>query len=309
MEEFEDFEGYVNKIECWGSRSGIVKVIPPKEWLVSRLCKCLTKQLINRRGRTDALPPMKDQLSPVKIKSPIEQHMLGRGGLFRQENIEKRRIMSVREWAELCGKEEFCAPGVNDVGLHARSVSGKTRPSRKGRKRAEITKSENAEPDPEGDCFELKQEAPDEDQQLDDVASLIVSPPYSAIVQATPTVDHDPDADSKSTGSDPQDTDMGSVQPVSEEDKLQPKPKRPAQTREVREANLAERTARDEAFLETFDPHSHWLPQNTTAADYTPEFCQKLERQYWRNCGLGRPAWYGADTQGSSTSVIPCYAS
>ena len=34
MEEFKDFEGYMNKVECWGSRSGIVKVIPPKEWYV-----------------------------------------------------------------------------------------------------------------------------------------------------------------------------------------------------------------------------------------------------------------------------------
>ena len=32
MEEFKDFEGYMNKVECWGSKSGIVKVIPPKEW-------------------------------------------------------------------------------------------------------------------------------------------------------------------------------------------------------------------------------------------------------------------------------------
>lgn len=35
MEEFQDFEGYLNKIEVWGNRSGIVKVIPPKEWYVS----------------------------------------------------------------------------------------------------------------------------------------------------------------------------------------------------------------------------------------------------------------------------------
>ncbi len=34
MEEFKDFEGYINKIECWGMRSGIVKVIPPKQWSV-----------------------------------------------------------------------------------------------------------------------------------------------------------------------------------------------------------------------------------------------------------------------------------
>ena len=32
MDEFQDFEGFMNKIECWGMRSGIVKVIPPKEW-------------------------------------------------------------------------------------------------------------------------------------------------------------------------------------------------------------------------------------------------------------------------------------
>jgi hypothetical protein len=32
MEEFQDFEAYVSKIECWGVKSGIVKVIPPKEW-------------------------------------------------------------------------------------------------------------------------------------------------------------------------------------------------------------------------------------------------------------------------------------
>jgi hypothetical protein len=32
MQEFEEFEKYVTRIECWGMRSGIVKVIPPKEW-------------------------------------------------------------------------------------------------------------------------------------------------------------------------------------------------------------------------------------------------------------------------------------
>jgi hypothetical protein len=32
MEEFQDFEGYMNSIEAWGMRSGVVKVIPPAEW-------------------------------------------------------------------------------------------------------------------------------------------------------------------------------------------------------------------------------------------------------------------------------------
>lgn len=32
IQEFQDFEGYMNSIEAWGMRSGIVKVIPPAEW-------------------------------------------------------------------------------------------------------------------------------------------------------------------------------------------------------------------------------------------------------------------------------------
>lgn len=34
IEEFEDFEGYMERVEDWGSKSGIVKVVPPKEWCV-----------------------------------------------------------------------------------------------------------------------------------------------------------------------------------------------------------------------------------------------------------------------------------
>ena len=30
--EFKDFERYVRSIEPWGMTSGIIKVIPPKEW-------------------------------------------------------------------------------------------------------------------------------------------------------------------------------------------------------------------------------------------------------------------------------------
>jgi hypothetical protein len=32
MAEFADFEAYMNSIEPWGMASGIVKVVPPKEW-------------------------------------------------------------------------------------------------------------------------------------------------------------------------------------------------------------------------------------------------------------------------------------
>lgn len=32
MDEFREFEQYMLRVEEWGMRSGIVKIIPPKEW-------------------------------------------------------------------------------------------------------------------------------------------------------------------------------------------------------------------------------------------------------------------------------------
>jgi len=261
MDEFRDFEAYMTKVECWGSRSGIIKVIPPKEW-------------------TASLPSLKPQLGQVKIRTPIEQHMLGRGGLFRQENMEKRKVMSVREWAELCAKDDFRAPGVNEVGLHARSANYKPK-AKKSKKKGETAKAESLGPD----IIAIKQEP--NDATLFDTGlnhqPIVLSPPSSIATPISPTAPDNADAES----------DAKSVE------KAVGKGRRVAQTRGAREASLADRSARDTEFLQTFDPHADWLPSGTKPTDYTPGFCQKLERQYWRNCGLGRPAWYGADTQGS----------
>ncbi|PCH34711.1 hypothetical protein WOLCODRAFT_106433 [Wolfiporia cocos MD-104 SS10] len=293
MEEFQDFEQYLNKIECWGMRSGIVKVIPPKEW-------------------TDALPALNAQLAQVRLRNPIEQHMFGRGGLFRQENVEKRRIMSMREWAELCTKEELRAPGIDDIGLHARATNGTAKPrTRRARKKRE---SETAEPDPE-----IKDEDEDSAPNLADDAgpSVLVSPPNSAAAPLTPAADGAQSADESSAVHVPsnptqppisiedlkqeeeEDEEEGEAHEETHEERPKSKSKRTTQSRQVREAHLAERAAKDREFLETFDPHSDWLPPNTTPFDYTVDFCRELERRYWRNCGLGKPAWYGADMQGS----------
>ena len=75
--------------------------------------------------------------------------------------------------------------------------------------------------------------------------------------------------------------------------------KRRFQTRAEKEAALARRASLDDAFLDSFDPATAWLPRNTLSSDYTPAFCNTLERRFWRNCGLGRAAWYDADTAGS----------
>ncbi|KAH9916071.1 uncharacterized protein B0H18DRAFT_1039143 [Fomitopsis serialis] len=307
VEEFQDFEAYLNRVECWGMKSGIVKIIP------------------RRSGQTDSLPPLNDQLGQVKLKNPIEQHMFGRGGLFRQENVEKRRAMSMREWAELCSKEELRAPGIDDVGLHARAANAGASTRSRTRRTRRKRESETAEPDHDPDAHAIKQEEDDGATQVVPAAAeqSLASPPNSAAALPTPpqhvedeaAADHPQvqDAAGEQQGaSNEQATEEavmhdGEVEAKHEEEEeeeeevKQPKGKRKraTQSRQAREASLADRAAKDKVFLESFDPHSDWLPPNTTPFDYTTEFCRELERRYWRNCGLGKPAWYGADMQGS----------
>ena len=194
--------------------------------------------------------------------------MLGNAGLFRQENMEKRKLMSVREWVELCNKDEFRAPGVFDVGLTSRgaNIAVRSKTQRKGKQKAGTVEAESAGP-----------------------ADVIKEEPLEDCPAATPP--HSEETLTTTAGS-------SRRKKASKVEIPKPRAKRVAPTREAREASLANRAALDREFIEDFSPHKEWLPSNTEPTDYTPEFCQKLERQFWRNCGLGKPAWYGADSQG-----------
>ncbi|KAI0687828.1 hypothetical protein BC835DRAFT_1419662 [Cytidiella melzeri] len=307
MAEFQDFEGYMSSIECWGNKSGIVKIIPPKEW-------------------KDSLPSLNPQLARIKLKNPIEQQMMGRAGLFRQQNIERRKFMSVREWAELCAKDEMRAPGVGEMDLHARSTNGaaKAKPRRSGKRKARV--AETADPEITPDVM-VKEEQEDEEHEGVSVARVLeeansnkslTSPPETVVAPTTPVATtlalinaaelspaDSPDANLNFEPSEAPDVEFSaSHTPAAEEEendeeKLAIKGRRNGNSRQAREAALAERAAKDEVFMQTFNPHADWLPPNTNPEDYTPEFCKELERRFWRLCGLGKPAWYGADMAGS----------
>jgi hypothetical protein len=211
--------------------------------------------------------------------------MLGQGGLFRQENVEKRRIMSVREWAELCAKPDLKAPGVNDVGLRkADTGMGRKRRTRRG----------EAHEEDDGEAGEQREMEAEEAEQGTGQSVEVGTLASHSVGQ--PNL-------SKSQSTSPQPEGTTPATPSSSSPK---KPKSKPQSRESREASLAERAAKDTAFINVFNPHTDWLPKDTKAEDFNADFCTKLERQYWRNCGLGKAAWYGADTQGSLSFLISC---
>ncbi|KAI8142351.1 JmjC domain, hydroxylase-domain-containing protein [Fennellomyces sp. T-0311] len=93
MDEFKDFKTFMEAIDPYGRHSGIVKVIPPKEW-------------------KDKLPDTSRCLERVRVRNPIIQHIMGSRGMYTQTNVEKRRPYTVAQWHTLCEQEAHRPPEV-----------------------------------------------------------------------------------------------------------------------------------------------------------------------------------------------------
>ncbi|KAL9050503.1 MAG: hypothetical protein Q9162_006610, partial [Coniocarpon cinnabarinum] len=82
IDQFRDFKRFIDKIDHYGMKSGIVKVVPPKEW-------------------TESLPALDEAVKSIKVKNPITQEFSGKSGLFTQANIEKQRSYNLPQWKAL----------------------------------------------------------------------------------------------------------------------------------------------------------------------------------------------------------------
>lgn len=67
--------------------------------------------------------------------------MLGLAGLYHQQNIEKRKLMSVREWMVLRAKEDMQVPGVDDVQLKSADMGERWREANRGRREGRCRES------------------------------------------------------------------------------------------------------------------------------------------------------------------------
>ncbi|SCV00408.1 LAME_0G09516g1_1 [Lachancea meyersii CBS 8951] len=83
-DEFRDFHEYMEKVNKYGRKSGIAKVVPPQEWL-ERLEK----------------PMGADTLQKIRIRSPIQQHFNGSKGVFVVQNVEKSKTYNIIQWKDL----------------------------------------------------------------------------------------------------------------------------------------------------------------------------------------------------------------
>ncbi|KAJ3109330.1 hypothetical protein HDU96_007263 [Phlyctochytrium bullatum] len=99
-EQFKDFAAFMNSVEPYGRVAGLIKVIPPKEW-------------------RQKLPDVTQALRKVQIKNAITQEIKGGGlppGIYRQVNVEKRRVYSVQQWFDLAESAVHRSPTFDTEG-------------------------------------------------------------------------------------------------------------------------------------------------------------------------------------------------
>ncbi|TPX33338.1 hypothetical protein SmJEL517_g03750 [Synchytrium microbalum] len=98
---FKDFHSFTKAIDKRGRASGIVKIIPPKEWFKT-------------------LPDIKPRLSQLRVKQAIIQDIqrgaLLPAGAYRQINIECRKNFSVQSWINMAMEPERSPPVLNADG-------------------------------------------------------------------------------------------------------------------------------------------------------------------------------------------------
>ncbi|GAA6063528.1 hypothetical protein JCM10212_006701 [Sporobolomyces blumeae] len=285
MDDFEQnggFYGYVKRIEKYGLRSGIVKVIPPKAW-------------------SDSLPSVLPPLRDIRLKEPIEQHMMGSQGLYRVTNVAKSRIWNAAQWKETATMDKWDAPDLvaeSKKGERSERSTKSTSAATEAKKRklaaaaAAGKKKAEAEKEADGE-FDA-----DEEEEGDDASPRKGrrTPAKKAGNAGTPkgkgkakSDAHDGDKVDGENASGP-----SGVAPSSTAESAPAPP--PAKKKRLTNLQRAEPSEEEwKAFSDKFDE----LPHGMKKEDYTVEMMRDFERRYWRTLTFGEPPMYGADMAGS----------
>ncbi|WVQ83577.1 hypothetical protein IAT38_005718 [Cryptococcus sp. DSM 104549] len=264
LEEFADFEGYATKTTAWGRYSGIVKIIPPADWIA-------------------CVPPIpKPLLSETRISTPIQQNLIGSSGLFRIANVvrNKHRPLTVEEWFKKCNEKKFCGPGPKDVDRTT------NRDSKEAKERVEKVKEEMRR---EKERRREKRKAAEERRMERAVAeatdTAMEEEQVNGDVSTAPAEGIVPEAATEGVN------DVPALDPSHNSPHSHSSPDPIATTPPAGDAV--------EPWYQSFNPTEDWLPENTRPEDYTVEACAAMERRFWKNMGIAEPSWYGADMEGS----------
>lgn len=268
MLTLQHFDVYMERVAPWGQRSSIVKIVPPQEWVDA-------VRLIDARA-----------MSELQIRSPIEQQMVGKNGVFVQRNIERNRNrpLSVQEWFKKCSHDDFKTP---DPRQGDRTVDRDSKDARAWqRERAAAIKAEKVAK--REAALKRKQER---DAKKAEEHAATVNPKADSSSFNTPPDSQNGDDDIPGLENSSH-TSHSDGEPIATPESTSPATRGSRREPEAKLAPL-------DPFYETVDFKKDWLPAGATQDNFTVAGCVNIEKKFWKSIGMARSSWYGADLAGS----------
>ncbi|KAL8712814.1 MAG: hypothetical protein Q9220_003022 [cf. Caloplaca sp. 1 TL-2023] len=266
MDQFRSFKTFISKIDKYGMKSGIVKVIPPQEWI-------------------DGLPALDEAVKTVKVKNPITQEFHGTHGTYTQANIEKQRTYNLPQWKTVSEESNHQPP----------AKRGERRRNQETIARGTSTRSKVP-----------PARAPTPAHVLPGSAPAKKRGPGRPRVRPLPTTVHKHKTDGESgpvsnlqvpptpTSPPPKAAKLRKVD--SDDDSGTPVKSRGRQPKSV--ASRRQHNRRDQNEVIDEEAFKGFDYRIYDQSDWTPERCSELETAYWKSLTFNNPM-YGADMPGS----------
>ncbi|KAF2118907.1 hypothetical protein BDV96DRAFT_487608 [Lophiotrema nucula] len=259
MDQFRNFKKFIDKIDRYGMKSGIVKVVPPKEW-------------------RESLPDLSEAVKTIKVKNPIMQEFAGQHGIYTQANIEKQRSYNLPEWRSLTYEPHHQPPAKRGERRKAAEAPSRTRSTRA--QATAPTDSDGTATPKRGPGRPRRRGAKTEEKAEEDDVEVPPTP-------KSPGND-EPEPKKKASTRKIKKEDQDETTPT------KPKGRQPKASTSSRRMNNRTAMAEfiDEKAFENFDYHLPGLEE------FSIERCKELEDNYWKTINYGQPM-YGADMPGS----------
>ncbi|KAL0940367.1 jumonji family transcription [Colletotrichum truncatum] len=270
MHQFKDFKLFMTKVDKYGMKSGIIKIIPPSEW-------------------KESLPKLDNLVKQIRVREPIKQDIMGSNGTYRQVNILHGRSYNLPQWRQLCDQSEHqpparrgerranvekpktrSAPKPRPAPKPAASGSKKRGRGRPARGKAKVQEEEEAQEEEKRPMTPVSPKPTAEvDIKKEEVIDSVEDPGMEVDEDEPPTVGR--------MGR------MGGVKPA--------KPKTQSVSARRKYSKREGSAMIDEEAFKDFN-------YQMDVSDYTPERCEELERIYWKTLTYAPPL-YGADLMGT----------
>jgi hypothetical protein len=261
----------MEKVDKYGMKSGIIKIIAPQEW-------------------KDSLPPVDDLVKQIRVREPIKQDIMGSNGTYRQVNILHQRSYNLPQWRQLCDQSEHQPPARRGERRANADRKPAPRPSRaaaepKARSTPTSTPAKKRRGAAGGARVTRRstRASKEETEEPEDRPMTPVSPAPEVL----DSVEKDAEVKEEELCEEEDEPPVVRRMGISR----QSKPKTQSTSARRKYIRREGSAMIDEAAFKDWD-------YQMDISDFTPERCEELEKTYWKTLTYAPPL-YGADLPGT----------